>query len=742
MTAFRQVATGLAVVIGLGGSVMAQSPSGAPAATAKKDQAQASGQKPAPTPTPTPQAKPETFKENVVVSASKIEQQIVDAPATMSVIGPKDLAVAPSSNYADLLKGVPGVNITQISARDVNVNSRSATSSLATAQLSVVDGRSIYQDFFGFTMWEFMPSNLDEIKRIEVIRGPASAVWGANALNGVINVITKSPREMLGTSVSFGAGAMDREVNKNKAESATIWFARATHAQAINDRWSYKLSVGTYVSDPFARPTGTIPNGGTTQYPSYKNDGTNQPKIDARFDYDFADPSKKIQIAAGVSGTDGMMHTGIGPFDIARGAKMGYWRATYTKSALKLQAFMNILDGSATNVVAVDPAGKPIGLDFNTKTFDFELGDSRIVGGKHVVTYGGNLRANRFTLTIAPGENSRTEGGAYVQDEFLASDKVRLVAGARVDKFTSIDSAVFSPRVAVVMKPAADQSVRVSYNRAFRAPSMINNNLDTTVSLAVIPLGAINAAFGSAQYLVPTRAVGNSDLTEEYVDAFEVAYTANLRGRLNFSAAWFYTKYQDGIYFTQTAEWLTAPPGFPGLGPFTANQVWGGFLASTGLHFPSQFTYRNLGEVKNQGIELGVDGALTDTVRGFVNYSFQADPKPVFPGLTPAQALGEINIPSKHQFGLGLSTQTKCAFGSLSVTRSSRAFWQDVLDSRYAGYTNANTSVNLTAGAKFQDDKYSVALKVTNLMNQTIQQHIFGDIIKRMAMVEFKVNLK
>ena len=146
--------------------------------------------------------------------------------------------------------------------------------------------------------------------------------------------------------------------------------------------------------------------------------------------------------------------------------------------------------------------------------------------------------------------------------------------------------------------------------------------------------------------------------------------------------------------------------------------------------------------MKNQGLELGVDGALTDTVRGFVNYSFQADPKPVFQGLTPAQALAEINIPSKHQFGLGLTLQTSCAFGSVSVTRSSRAFWQDVLDSRYAGYTNANTSVNMTVGGKFQADRYSVALKVTNLMNAVIQQHIFGDIIKRMAMVEFKVNLR
>ena len=749
MTGFRQIAAVLAVVVGVGGSALAQSSAGqAPAAATKTDQPQAGaqappqkpGQKPDPKPEQKPPAKPEDpqFKENVVVSASKTEQQIVDAAATMTVIGQKELSVAPTNNYADLLRAVPGVNITQISARDVNVNTRGATSSLATAQLAVVDGRSIYQDFFGFTMWEFMPSNLDEIKRIEVIRGPASAVWGANALNGVVNVITKSPREMLGTSVTFGAGSMGREVNDNNADSASIFYVRGTHAQAINERWSYKVSLGTYVSDAFARPTGVIPNGGTTTYPNYKNDGTQQPKVDVRVDYDFADPSKKLQFAAGVAGTDGMMHTGIGPFDISSGAKMGYWRGTYTKNALKVQAFMNMLDGDAKNVVSVDPTGKPVGLTFSTKTFDFEIGDTHVAGGKHVLTYGGNLRLNQFELTIAPGEDSRSEGGAYIQDEYMVSTKFRLVAGARVDKFSSIDNAVFSPRLAAVIKPKPDQSIRVAYNRAFRAPSMVNNNLNTTIATP-LPLGLINPAFGSAIFLVPTTAVGNPDLTEEYVDAFETAYTANVRGRMNVSAAFFYTNYHDGIYFTETAQWVTPPPGFPGLGPFPPAAIWAG-LRAQGIVFPSNYTYENLGTVKSKGIEFGVDGAVTKNVAGFATYTYQAEPIPEFDNKTPEEALAEINLPSTHQFTLGANATMDRFFGTLAVNRQTRAFWQDVLDARYHGYTPANTSVNLTVGAKWQDGRYSVALKTTNLLNKTIQQHIFGDVMKRLVMVEFKMS--
>ena len=189
-----------------------------------------------------------------------------------------------------------------------------------------------------------------------------------------------------------------------------------------------------------------------------------------------------------------------------------------------------------------------------------QLGDTRVVHAKHVLTYGGNLRFNNFNLTIAPPKDTRTEGGAYVQDEFMMSEMFRVVAGARVDKFSSIDSAVFSPRVAVVMKPTTDQSVRASYNRAFRAPSMVNNQRNTTVATA-IPLGLINAGYGSAIYQLPTTATGNLDLKEESIDAFEVAYTANIRQRATVSAAFFYTKYKDGIYFTTVETWgATTPP--------------------------------------------------------------------------------------------------------------------------------------------------------------------------------------
>ena len=155
--------------------------------------AQGNPQSPSPQQPPADEQKP-TFEEQVVVSASRSEQVLVNAPAAVTLIGSTTIQNSPGSNMGDLLRAVPGMNVTQSSARDVNFTTRGATSTLATSQLALVDGRSIYLDFFGMVMWDLVPTNLHEIKRIEVVRGPASAVWGANAMSGVVNVILKTPR--------------------------------------------------------------------------------------------------------------------------------------------------------------------------------------------------------------------------------------------------------------------------------------------------------------------------------------------------------------------------------------------------------------------------------------------------------------------------------------------------------------------------------------------------------------------
>ncbi len=152
---------------------------------------------------PQPPQKPDEppiYEEQVVVTASKVEEKLVNAPATMTVVSTDVIESTPATNYAELFRAVPGVNISQTSARDFNITMRGATSTLATSTLALLDGRSLYLDFFGFVAWDLLPVNPNELKQVEVIRGPASAVWGANAMNGVVNFISKTPRELNGNS--------------------------------------------------------------------------------------------------------------------------------------------------------------------------------------------------------------------------------------------------------------------------------------------------------------------------------------------------------------------------------------------------------------------------------------------------------------------------------------------------------------------------------------------------------------
>jgi outer membrane receptor protein involved in Fe transport len=181
------------------------------------------------------------------------------------------------------------------------------------------------------------------------------------------------------------------------------------------------------------------------------------------------------------------------------------------------------------------------------------------------------------------------------------------------------------------------------------------------------------------------------------------------------------------------------PPGFPNLGPFPGAAVWAAAYAQ-GARLPKAYSYRNLGTVDQTGFELGIDTTLTRGWNLNVNYSYQADPVPDFPGLTEEQALREINQPANNRFNVGVSYTGGRFFGNVGVNYVGEAFWQDVLDARYSGTTEAYTAVNMTAGLNFAR-RYTAALKITNLTNEAIMQHVFGDVIRRQIVGELRVSL-
>ena len=273
--------------------VAAQQPAPAP----KDPQAAKPEQKPEPKPDqPAEQPK---YEETVVVSASRNEEKLINAPATMTRhrtarrSGARRPRTSPSS-----CAPCPA-STSRRSPRATSTSPRAARPARSsTGTLALLDGRSLYQDFFGFVMWDFLPVNLNEIKQIEVIRGPASAVWGANALNGVVNVITKSPREMQGTSAILGVGGFDRRRRHRQQHRVRHALLHQRHARAGGQRsrrvqdLGRRLHAGSvWPADRHhpVRPRRGLRRRRARHYPAFTNQGTTQPKFDARVDYDYAD---------------------------------------------------------------------------------------------------------------------------------------------------------------------------------------------------------------------------------------------------------------------------------------------------------------------------------------------------------------------------------------------------------------------------------------------------------------------
>lgn len=664
---------------------------------------------------------PATFEEQVVVSASRAEEQQIDAAATVSVVTADTIRRAPSAGIGDLLRVVPGVNVAQLSARDVNITTRGASSALATSQLALVDGRSIYLDFFGMVMWDLVPTNPDDIRRIEVIRGPASAVWGANALSGLVNVVTMTPRESATsgprTTVTLSAGAFDRHVDGRDQDAGALFGVYATHARSVNDRWAYRVSAGYVAQDAMARPAGSLPSG--TPYPPYPNTDTRQPKFTARADYDRAGGGRFV-FEGGVGGTAGIIQTGIGPADINGDSRLGYVAARYEKGGRRVAAFANLVRGDARAQLAVGLDRQPIPLNFDTTTIDIEASDARAIGTRHALTYGGNFRHNAFDVSLAPDGDDRNEGGGYVQDEIHVSRHFRWTVGGRLDKFSSIDNAVFSPRTVLLFKPAPTQTLRVSFNRAFRSPSLVNNSLDIAIVTPVVLPGV-------GLYAFPTAAVGDPELNQETLTAYEVGYSGIVKKRALVTAAVYWNHTDDAIRFTPVAAYSSAnpPPGWP-LPP--------AFVPPGAL--PSRYTYVNLGTVKDKGIEAGIDVVLNRVVSIFTNYSYQWKPVVDFPA---PFSVGDINWPAENRFNIGMNANYGRYLGTVSVSYVGEAYWQDVLDARFAGTTASYALVNGSFGVKWAGDRVVTSVKGINLANEQVMQHIFGDVFKRQVVGEVRL---
>ena len=372
------------------------------------------------------------LQEETVVTAIRHEQPISQSPSDIYVITDEDIRQSGAIDIPTILRSVPGMSVIQTTAADFNVSVRGDNQLLANKLLPMVDWRSIYEDAQGTVFWKAPPVTLSEIKRIEVLKGPASAIYGFNAFDGIVHIITKSPEEMKGTTVQFGGG-----------EFGTI-MASAVHAGTYR-KLGYRLSFG---------------HDQTQEWRDRDALGFRSNKFNIHTEYSLPEKSK-LKVSGGlvdVNRFDGpLTDTAL----LATKPTLSYTYLEYVRPDFFIRAFWNGWDIPLSvqpfpllsdALQGAPPIAIPTGTGGNrSNTYNVLAQHSLEFWKSHRLTSGVNYRYNTFTSDFTEsGHENRL--GLYVQDEWRATQMLSAVAGLRLDLDTFINP-TYSPRVALLFQP-------------------------------------------------------------------------------------------------------------------------------------------------------------------------------------------------------------------------------------------------------------------------------------------------
>ncbi|MDZ4287107.1 MAG: TonB-dependent receptor, partial [Prosthecobacter sp.] len=456
-----------------------------------------------------------------VTSVTKTETRQVDSPAAISVLSNDDVQRSGATTLADALRLVPGMNVGAVNSSQFAVSARGFSSVFANKMLVLMDGRAVYSPIFSGVFWDLQRPMLEDIDRIEVIRGPGAAVWGANAMNGVINVVSRSARETQGGFTYLGGGNMHQAM------------AGGRYGGMIGDDIYYRVFASYQSNDDYL-----LPGGQSAQ------DGWHAWHGGFRIDQ-YADPDTHLTWQADAT----VLDLDDGASDAYNFNTLGRWtRQLSGRSSIELQAYY---DRTYRN--------EAMRARIVSDTFDFTAQHSFGLGIQHDITWGLGYRfiANSVGQTNATIKARKSDFNLslfnlFVQDEWqMVPDKLTVTTGAKLEHndYTGFE---LQPSLRVVFKPTDKQTIWAAVSRAVRTPSEVEGG-----DLFAIAYGAPFAAPGGPY--VPTI-VGNGDPAAEVLWAYEMGYRVQPHERVNVDAAAFYNHYTDLLGIGGFSRFI---PGIP-----------------------------------------------------------------------------------------------------------------------------------------------------------------------------------
>ena len=685
-----------------------------------------------------------------VFSASRREERIVDAPASITAFTEEEIAAeAATGQIARVVEFAPGVELNQSGIFDFNLNARGFNSSLNRRVQTLIDGREPSVPFLGSTDWYAMSASSD-VQSMELVRGPSSALYGANAFNGVLNIVTKSAQDTVGGKATLTAGNLSTIKGDLLAggELGAGWYGKFNGSYLEGDDF-YLSRVGMveYAGLPFEAAAGT------NEY-----DGTD---LSVRLDRDFG--SGLFTVEGGVyDGFGGTAVTGIGRVQV-NDLERTWVRANLSTPHFNLLAYNNERD--APNQLALSSGGR-IFLDSSQTKVEaqangtFSEGKGRIVGGVSYKEEEIDTANDAGVHTLMFEAVSEDYTAAFAQVDYDISDRVKLVVAGRFDD-SSLHDSQFSPKAALVFGLNDNNTLRVSYNEAFQVPNYSEFFLDAPTAIpgvgAFVDLRGIEAllcapfgvdcGFGA---ITGVKALGNVDLELEEITSFEIGYQGILSDKAYLTVD-YYSNELTNFISDLTQNPIVGPLGLEGF----VNPNFGGYAPPSTHPLPDLLvgtlqgalgplfaflsnnvdgtpifalaSYGNAGQVDSQGIDLGLNYYATPNWTIDFSYSwFDFEIKDTG-GFAESNLLA--NAP-EGKASVGVTYRNDRAMVSL------KGRWVDDFEwsaGAFRGPVESYETFALT-GTYDATDVITVGVNITNLFDDEHYQSFGGDLLTQRAL--------
>jgi len=465
----------------------------------------------------------EELIETPVTSVSKKEERAFNAAAAVFVITDEDIRRSGFNSVPEALRMAPGIQVAQKTSNVWAISSRGFNGEFSNKLLILVDGRSVYNTVFAGVFWDMKDVVMEDIKRIEVIRGPGATLWGANAVNGVINIITKNSKETLGGLIAGGGG------NQEKG------FGSARYGGKLGKNATYKIFAKYLDRDAYENESGNeafddwdAARGG------FRIDWNVTDQDFITFDGDYFE---------GDSGTkdDNLVTSPVSPFvsnadnsnQFEGGHFLALWKRNFSDgSNFRAQFYFDRENKDFKNLLRIE-----------VDTYDFDFQHQFKFSENQELIWGVNNRTlsdsygNSFSLIIEPDDRVYNNFSFFVQDDIsLIKDRLKLILGSKFtfNRFSGFDP---QPNIRLAWTPNKKNTVWGSVSRAVRTPSRLEDGDLTQIRIAATPV--------PNGFPIITSVIGSNDYDSEKLTAYELGYRVQPTRNLLFDLTGYFNHYED-----------------------------------------------------------------------------------------------------------------------------------------------------------------------------------------------------